>query len=58
MSMDPSEGAVQLLQTASEGRCLYRDVRGRTGYIQILPAADAASGRLRHQPHHPRQRRR
>lgn len=41
MSMDPSEGAVQLLQTASEGRCLYRDVRGRTGYIQILPAADA-----------------
>ena len=39
--MDPSEGAIQLLQTASEGRCLHRDVRGRIGYIQILPAADA-----------------
>jgi hypothetical protein len=38
LGMEPSERAVQLLETAAEGRCLYRDVRDRIGFVQVLPA--------------------
>ena len=45
LGMEPSERAVQLLETAAEGRCLYRDVRDRIGFVQVLPAQSEALDR-------------
>ena len=45
LGMEPSERATQLLETAAEGRCLYRDVRDRIGFVQVLPAQSEALDR-------------
>lgn len=38
LGVDTTEGAVALLEQAATGQCLFRDVRGRTGLVQILDA--------------------
>ena len=41
LGMEASERALQILEGATEGRCLFRDVRDRIGYLQVLPAPTA-----------------
>ena len=38
LGVEPSEGALAFLEQAGTGQCLFRDVQGRTGLIQILDA--------------------
>ncbi|HLI56077.1 MAG TPA: ATP-binding protein, partial [Actinomycetota bacterium] len=38
VGVEPTEAAVAFLTSAPEGACLYRDVRGRVGRMQVLPA--------------------
>lgn len=41
LGVDETEGAVALLEQVGTGQCLFRDVRGRTGLVQILDAPTA-----------------
>ncbi len=41
LGIDVTEGAVAFLEGAATGQCLFRDVRGRTGLVQILDAPTA-----------------
>ncbi|MFP5376690.1 MAG: ATP-binding protein [Acidimicrobiia bacterium] len=41
LGVDETEGAVALIEGLQTGECLLRDVRGRTGLVQILDAPTA-----------------